>query len=876
MHSMGLNELREKYLAFFESKEHLRLKSFSLIPQNEKSLLLINAGMAPLKPYFTGEIVPPRKRITTCQKCIRTLDIENVGKTARHGTFFEMLGNFSFGDYFKEEAIPWAWEFLTKVLEIPEDRLYVTIYEEDDEAEQIWLKNGVPIERIFRMGKEDNFWEIGAGPCGPDSEIHFDRGPEYGCGKPGCTVGCSCDRFIEIWNLVFTQFNNDGNGNYTVLPKKNIDTGMGLERLACVMQNVGNLFEVDTIRNIMKHISEIAGKEYHANEKDDISLRVITDHIRSTTMMVSDGVLPSNEGRGYVLRRLLRRAARHGRLLGITKPFLCDVCRTVITESCEAYPELKEKEDYIVKVISMEEDRFAATLDAGLGILNDMTAALKAEGRNELSGDDAFKLYDTFGFPIDLTLELLEEQGLTLDREGFDANMNAQRERARTARAAAGDFGWAGSELAGIEDVTVFEGYSENSLNATITHIFADGEERGSITAGDSAVMLLDRTPFYAESGGQVCDLGVITSDKGVFEITDVKKTADGKFLHCGRVVSGDFAQGNTVSAKIDTDRRAAVARAHSATHLLQKALRETLGSHVEQAGSLVEPDKLRFDFTHFSAMTSEELAAVEATVNEKILASLPVTVTEMSLEDAKKTGAMALFGEKYGDTVRVVRMGDFSTELCGGTHLKNTSGAGLFKLVSESSVAAGVRRIEAVTADGVLELLESDRSLINQTCEALRSTPTELVKSALKLSNELRELRRENEKLKAAAAASKVTDALANATDLGGVKLAVITYEDAEADLLRKVGDDLKSRDEALAALLVSTAGGKLTFVSVCTKAANAAGLHAGNLVREVAKATGGNGGGRPDSASAGGKDVSLLPAALSELPKIASSMLK
>ncbi len=878
MQSMGVNEIREKYLSFFESKGHLRLPSFSLIPQNEKSLLLINAGMAPMKPWFSGEQVPPRRRVTTCQKCIRTPDIDRVGKTARHGTFFEMLGNFSFGDYFKREACAWAWEFCTEVLELPVDKLYVSVYLDDDEAYDIWTKEvGVAEDHMVRFGKEDNFWEIGAGPCGPCSEIYFDRGEQYGCGKDSCRVGCDCDRYVEFWNLVFTQFSNDGSGNYTTLPQKNIDTGMGLERLACIMQGVSNLFEIDTVKNVMRRIMEIAGKTYKQDEKTDVSLRVITDHVRSTTMLISDGVLPSNEGRGYVLRRLLRRAARHGRLLGINEPFLYDVAKTVIAESMSAYPELKTKEDYIVRVIKMEEERFSQTIDTGLGIIGEMIERQKAAGELTLSGKDAFRLYDTFGFPVDLTIELLNEAGMALDREGFDACMEEQRTRARAAHNAAGDFAWAGSGLASVDTQTEFVGYEKNEAEGVLAHILADGEARGSVSAGDEAVFVLTVSPFYAESGGQVGDAGVITSDKGgVFEVTDVKKTPDGKWLHYGRVVSGSFEMSDKVVSKIDVPKRDAARRAHSATHLLQGALREVLGNHVEQAGSLVEPDALRFDFTHFSAMTEDEISRVEARVNELILAGLDVTTAVMSLEEAKASGATALFGEKYGETVRVVRMGDFSKELCGGTHLSNTAKAGLFKIKSESSVAAGVRRIEAVTGQGVLELLEEERAALAATAAALKTTPADAARRAEQVQSELKAAEKEVERLSAVAVRSKLDSAFDTAVDIKSVKLARIRLEDISLELVRKIGDDLKSRDDALCALFSIKNGDKLSFAAFSTKKAIAAGLRAGDLVKGVAVLTGGNGGGRPDSASAGGKDIDKLDYALSEAEKIAAGLIK
>ena len=754
MQYRGLNELREMYLSFFESKEHLRLPSFSLIPQNDASLLLINSGMAPMKPFFTGEQEPPRRRVTTCQKCIRTGDIENVGKTARHGTYFEMLGNFSFGDYFKREAIAWSWEFLTSPnwVGIDPNRLYPSIYEDDDEAFEIWNKEiGIPEERIFRFGKADNFWEHGSGPCGPCSEIYYDRGEEYGCHKPGCTVGCECDRYMEVWNNVFSQFNNDGQGNYTELVQKNIDTGMGLERLACVVQGVGSLFEVDTVRNIMKHIERIANETYHEDDKVDISLRVITDHIRSTAMMVCDGVIPSNEGRGYVLRRLLRRAARHGKLLGINRPFLTEVLDTVIEENKRHFPELAQKSDYIHKVIEMEEARFAATIDSGLSILNEMVEAVKAEGKTELPAADTFKLYDTYGFPIDLTLEILEEQGMTTGRAGFDALMNEQRVRAREDRKKMGDLGWASEDL-GLDKAikTRFDGYSEYEEQATVLAIVAGGEVAGSAQTGDCVTIVLDHTPFYAEMGGQVADYGILRNDKGMLvHISDVQKTKDGKFMPIGTVASGVIAVDDVVIAAIDKERRQAIARSHTATHLLQKALRLVLGTHVEQAGSYTDADHVRFDFTHFAAVTPEELAKIEDVVNDAIFAAYPVITEEMPIDEAKKRGAMALFGEKYGTTVRVVQAGDFSVELCGGTHLTNTAQAGLFKIISESSVAAGVRRIEALTGKGVLNFLQEKQTMIVEASKALKTTPHDLINKVDQLLGELRDSAKQVEKLR-------------------------------------------------------------------------------------------------------------------------------
>ncbi len=871
MQYTGLNELREKYLSFFESKGHLRLPSFPLLPQGDQSLLLINSGMAPMKPYFAGEVTPPRSRVTTCQKCIRTPDIERVGKTSRHGTFFEMLGNFSFGDYFKIEAMTWAWEFITKVMEIPEDRLYVSVYLDDDEAWDLWTKQvGVSESHMVRLGKADNFWEIGAGPCGPCSEIYFDRGPEHGCDSPDCAVGCDCDRYVEFWNLVFTQFNNDGNGNYTPLKRKNIDTGMGLERLACIMQGVNSLFEVDTVKNIMEHISKLAGVSYGADEKSDVSLRIITDHIRSTTMMVCDGVMPSNEGRGYVLRRLLRRAARHGRLLGISGAFLHEVCNTVVSESGDAYPELVKKQEFIRKVIKMEEESFNRTIDAGLSILNDIIAKLKADEGNTLSGEDAFKLNDTYGFPIDLTLEILEEQGLALDREGFDALMNEQRERARAARAAMGDFGWESVDLGLDKSVkTEFLGYSESSCDAKVLAVVADGAVVDTAYEGQVSVVL-DRTVFYAESGGQSADTGIIRVIKdgeqvGLVRVSDVSKTKDGKYLHNGTLESGAIAKGDAVTAEYDANRRQAIARAHSATHLLQKALRNVLGTHVEQAGSMVGPDTVRFDFTHFSQMSDEELAKVENEVNSQMMAGMEINVSTMPIEEAKKLGAMALFGEKYGDVVRVVKMGDYSVELCGGTHLDNTAKAGLFKIVSESSVAAGVRRIEAVCGNGVLAKIDESAETMYRLAEILKTAPKELVNKAVQTTAEIKALRSELEALEEKLAQKDAEGLVNNAKDIAGLKLIAAKLNNVKGDSLRVIGSQLRENDETTVAVLASVADGKIVFSASCGKQAIAKGIKAGDLVRTVAKVAGGSGGGKPDSAMAGGNDVSKLDEALS-----------
>lgn len=881
MQYRGLNELREMYLSFFESKGHLRLPSFSLIPQNDASLLLINSGMAPMKPYFTGEQEPPRHRVTTCQKCIRTGDIENVGKTARHGTYFEMLGNFSFGDYFKREAIHWSWEFLTSPewVGIDPDRLYPSIYVDDDEAFEIWNKEiGIPAERIFRFGKADNFWEHGSGPCGPCSEIYYDRGEDYGCHKPDCTVGCDCDRYMEVWNNVFSQFNNDGHGNYTELKQKNIDTGMGLERLACVVQGVGSLFEVDTVRNIMKHIERIAGVEYHKDEKIDISLRVITDHIRSTAMMVCDGVIPSNEGRGYVLRRLLRRAARHGKLLGINRPFLSEVLDTVIAENEGHYPELAQKSDYIHKVIEMEEARFDATIDSGLSILSDMVTAVKAEGKTELPASDAFKLYDTYGFPIDLTLEILEEQGMTTDRAGFDALMNEQRERAREDRKKMGDLGWASENLGLDKSIkTRFDGYTIMDEQATVLAIVANGEVSGSAATGDQVTVVLDHTPFYAEMGGQVADHGLLTNDKGlVVRISDVQKTKDGKFMHIGVVESGVIAVDDLVDAAIDTARRQAIARSHTATHLLQKALRMVLGTHVEQAGSYTDADHVRFDFTHFAAVTQEELVKIEDIVNDAIFAAYPVITEEMPIDEAKKRGAMALFGEKYGSTVRVVQAGDFSIELCGGTHLTNTAQAGMFKIISESSVAAGVRRIEALTGKGVLNFLQEKQTLILDTAKALKTTPHDLLSKVEQLLEEIRDTNKKVEKLSAKVANMQMIDLFNLSRDVKGVNVIAAKLEDVTPDMLRVMGDQIKEKAPKMVAVLSTVVeGGKINFVCVCGAEAVKAGAHAGKIIKEVAKMCNGGGGGRPDNATAGGKDASKLEEALEAVNNIVEAQL-
>lgn len=872
----GLNEIREKYLSFFESKGHLRLGSYPLIPQNDNSLLLINSGMAPMKKFFTGEVVPPRTRVTTCQKCIRTPDIENVGKTARHGTFFEMLGNFSFGDYFKHEATAWAWEFCTKVLELPVDKLWVTIYQDDDEARDIWVNEvGVDPDRIVRMGKADNFWEHGSGPCGPCSEIYFDRGPEKGCGKPDCKVGCECDRYVEFWNLVFSQFNNDGHDNYTPLEQKNIDTGMGLERLACILQGVDNLFEVDTIRNIMRHVSDIAGIKYKTDEKSDVSLRVITDHIRSTTFMIADGVMPSNEGRGYVLRRLLRRAARHGRLLGINRPFLNEVCKTVIRESESAYPELESKKDFIKHIITKEEESFERTIDQGLNLLNDM---IKASDGNMLSGDDAFKLYDTFGFPIDLTVEILEEKGMTVDRKQFDKLMLEQRERARNARKNAGADAWAGKESP-VEDLaeTEFVGYTENECDAKILAIVNGDERTDKAYSDDEAIIVLDKTPFYAESGGQVGDVGVIKMGDNEFEVMNTTKTTGGVFLHFGKVREGNFSVGEDVKASICVKTRNAIRRNHTVAHILQAALREVLGTHVEQAGQLVNDTNVRFDFTHFSAMTDEEIAKVEGIVNKHILDAVDVVTEVLPIEEARKKGAMALFGEKYGEYVRVVSAGDFSVEFCGGTHVDNTSKIGLFKIVSESSVASGVRRILGVTGEGVLDYINDEKQIIKNTAEALKvNDVNEVVQRAKSLTAELKAVTKELDELNAKLASSKLDSLISSAKQVGSVKVLTSVLNGANPDTARSMGDTLRDKMPDAVAVFAILNGEKLNFFACAGKQAVASGIHAGNLVREVAKICAGSGGGRPDSAMAGAKDKSKVEEALAAVEALASGMLK
>ena len=875
---MGLNEIREKYLAFFESKEHLRLPSFSLVPQGDKSILLINAGMTPMKKYFTGEVTPPSKRVTTCQKCIRTPDIENVGKTARHGTYFEMLGNFSFGDYFKREATAWAWEFFTKVMEIPEELLYVSVYLEDDEAYDIWTKEvGVDPSHMVRFGKEDNFWEHGAGPCGPCSEIYFDRGPSKGCGSPDCKVGCDCDRFIEVWNLVFTQFENDGNNNYTRLKNPNIDTGMGLERLACVMQDVDNLFEVDTVQNIMKHIIKIAGINYHDDANKDISLRVITDHIRSTTFMVGDGVTPSNSGRGYVLRRLLRRAARHGRLIGIGRPFLAEVCETVIAENANAYPNLVEKQDYIKKVIAMEEESFYKTIDSGLGLLNEMME--KSQG-GVLSGEDAFKLQDTYGFPIDLTKEIVSEKNMTVDEEKFRALVEEARQKAKAAKRDAADSDWRNSGVS-LKDIatTQFTGYTENNTEATVVAIIAEGERKDFIEDGADAVIVLDKTSFYAESGGQVGDCGVITIGDSTFEVSKTTKDADGVVLHQGTLSGDGIKVGDKAVTTYCDKKRKATMRNHTSAHLLQAALREVLGSHVEQAGQLVDSDLCRFDFVHFSGMTKEEIKAVEDRVNEIILEGIDLMIKEMPIDEAKAMGAMALFSEKYGDTVRVVKAGDFSTELCGGTHVDNTGKIGLFKILAESSVAAGVRRIEAVTGANVMKFIDSKLALINDTAVAIKAAnANDIATKAQSVMADLKAKEKEIEKLSGVLANIKTESMLSNAKQVGSVMLVTAFLEDTTPDELRSMCDLVKSKGDNFVGVIagVQKAKGTGNICVCCGKEAVAAGAHSGNLAREVAKLAGGSGGGKPDSAMAGAKDVNALPEAVNKAEELLAGMLK
>ena len=867
MEKYGVNQLREMFLSFFETKGHLRLPSFSLIPQNDASLLLINSGMAPMKPYFKGEQEPPRHRVCTCQKCIRTGDIENIGKTARHGTYFEMLGNFSFGDYFKHEAIAWSWEFLTSPewVGIDPDRLYPSIYVDDDEAFEIWNKEiGIPAERIFRFGKEDNFWEHGAGPCGPCSEIYYDRGPEYGCGKPDCTVGCDCDRYMEVWNNVFSQFDNDGEGHYTELKQKNIDTGMGLERLAVVCQGVDSLFDVDTVMNITHKVSELTGAYYGKSHKMDVSLRVITDHIRSATFMICDGVLPSNEGRGYVLRRLLRRAARHGKLLGVNEPFLYKVIDTVIHENECQYPELREKQSYITKVVKTEEENFAKTIDAGMKIFGDLLAEHKANGETVFSGADAFKLYDTYGFPVDLTIEMCADEGMIVDEAEFKKLMEEQRVRARKAREALGDLGWAGQEFGKEVPETEFVGYDRTESEGTVVALVAEGEICGEVNEGMDAVVVLDRTPMYAEMGGQVADQGVMTADGVVFKVNNVLKNKGGKYMHYGKLLKGSIVLGDKLTVSIDTERRKAISRAHSATHLLHSALRLVLGDHVHQAGSLVEPDHLRFDFTHFSALTAEEIGQVNTVMADMILEGADIETQVMPFDEAKKLSAMALFGEKYGDTVRVVKMGDFSMEFCGGTHLDNTAKVGMFVITSEGSVASGVRRIEAITGREVIAKYIAMSGMINKVADRLKARPLEIMNKVESNLSEIHELRQNIDKLKDQLMSGQAERMLYGAKDIKGLKVITITNGPVNAADIRKMGDQLRDRYPNIVAVLAATAENKATMLAVCGKNAVARGVKAGDLIKSITKLCEGTGGGKPDSAMGGCKNLLKLDDAM------------
>ncbi len=870
----GVNELREMFLSYFESKDHLRLPSFSLIPQNDASLLLINSGMAPMKPYFKGEVEPPRRRVCTCQKCIRTGDIENIGKTARHGTYFEMLGNFSFGDYFKHEAIAWCWEFLTKVVGLEEDRLYPSIYENDDEAFEIWNKEiGIPAENIFRFGKADNFWEHGSGPCGPCSEVYYDRGEKYGCGKPDCKVGCECDRYMEVWNNVFSQFDNDGKGNYTELVQKNIDTGMGLERLAVVCQDVNSLFDVDTVMNITNHVTAITGASYGQSTKTDVSLRVITDHIRASTFMIADGVQPTNEGRGYVLRRLLRRAARHGKLLGVNKPFLFEVVETVIKENESHYTYLRERAEHIIRVVKNEEENFARTIDTGMRIFSEKLAAHKASGETVFSGEDAFLLADTYGFPIDLTVEMLEEVGMTVDMDKFTACREEQRIRAREARKALGDLGWAGIDFGSEVTATDFVGYDVNNCEAKVVAVCVGEEVTGSITGGEKGVIVLNKTPFYAEMGGQAADHGVIIAGDCRFEVTDVQKDKGGRYLHNGIMRSGTIKTEDLVCATIDVERRKAIMRAHSATHLLQKALKSVLGDHVHQAGSLVEPDRLRFDFSHYSAVTPEQMTQIDAMVQTAVLEGYGIDVREMPIEEAKQMGAMALFSEKYGDTVRVVNMGGYSIELCGGTHLDNTAKVGPFRIESEGSVASGVRRIEAITGKACLAEMELARQRVYDACAILKTKPAELATKLEGQIEEIKTLKKTIESFKAKETAGEVDRFLFGARTVGGFHVITANVPDADAGKLRQIGDTLRDKASDVVAVLSSVNDGKITFLAVCGKDAVAKGLKAGELVKLACTVCGGSGGGKPDSAMGGGKDVNKIDDALAQVDDYVAS---
>ncbi len=875
----GVNELRQMFLDFFESKGHLVMNSFSLVPQNDNSLLLINAGMAPLKPYFTGAEIPPRTRVATCQKCIRTGDIENVGKTARHGTFFEMLGNFSFGDYFKHEAIAWSWEFLTKVVGLDENRLYPSVYEEDDEAFDIWNKEiGVPADRIFRFGKEDNFWEHGAGPCGPCSEIYYDRGEKYGCGKPGCTVGCDCDRYMEVWNNVFTQFENDGEGHYETLKQKNIDTGMGLERLAVVVQDVDSIFDVDTLCALRNKVCEVAGKTYGVNHEDDVSIRLITDHMRSATFLISDGVMPTNEGRGYVLRRLIRRAARHGRLLGIEGPFLEKLSETVIEGSKDGYPELEEKKTFILNVLHNEESQFNKTIDQGLKILADLEAEMKEAGKSVLGGSDAFRLYDTYGFPINLTKEILEEKGYTIDEDGFKEEMEVQRKRARESRAVSN---YMGADATVYDEIdrnitTEFDGYDKLEAASKVTVLTTETEIVDSLMEGQKGTIFVEKTPFYATMGGQEGDTGVITTANGVFRVEDTIKLRGGKYGHVGVMESGMISNGDEVTLKVDEQERKDTCKNHSATHLLQKALKTVLGAHVEQKGSLVNPTRLRFDFAHFQAMTPEEIAETEALVNKEIQAALPVTTQIMGIEEAKKTGAMALFGEKYGDEVRVVSMGDFSVELCGGTHVANTANITLFKIVSEAGVAAGVRRIEALTGNNVIEYYRQMEENLHTIAKTLKTSPAEITEKITHLQKEVKELQSENESLKSKMAQDSLGNVMDQVVEVKGVKVLASAVDGVDMNGLRDLGDQLKEKLGEGVVVLASAKDGKVSLLAMATQGAMDKGAHAGNLIKAAAAIVGGGGGGRPNMAQAGGKNPDKIPEAIAKVAELVEGQLK
>ncbi len=880
MEKYGVNELRQMFLKFFENKGHLVMKSFSLVPHNDKSLLIINSGMAPLKPYFTGQEIPPRRRVTTCQKCIRTPDIDNIGKTARHGTFFEMLGNFSFGDYFKHEAIAWSWEFLTQTVGLDPNRLYPSIYVDDDEAFDIWNKEiGIPADRIFRFGKEDNFWEHGEGPCGPCSEIYYDRGEKYGCGKPGCTVGCDCDRYMEVWNNVFSQFNNDGKGNYTELAQKNIDTGMGLERLAVVVQDVDSIFSVDTIKNLLNRISELCGIKYLEDPKKDVSLRIVADHIRSCSFMISDGIMPSNEGRGYVLRRLLRRAARHGRLLGIQGTFLAELSKTVIALSKDGYPELEERKDMIFKVLTEEENKFNKTIDLGLTILAEMEDEMNKNGEKTLSGENTFKLYDTYGFPIDLTKEILEEKGFIVDEEGFNACMKEQKDKARAAHKK--------TNLLGA-DVTIYQsldpaitskfiGYDKTEAEGKVLALTTEEEIVEALTDGQEGTIIMDQTPFYATKGGQIGDTGVITTADGEFVVEETIQLQGEKIGHVGKVTKGMIKVGDTASMKIDVQRRLDTCNNHSATHLLQKALQMVLGSHVAQAGSLVGEDRLRFDFTHFSAMTDEEIAKVEKIVNEKIAEAIQVVTREMPIDEARKIGAMMLFGEKYGEIVRVVSMGDFSVEFCGGTHVSNTSVINSFKIISEQGVAAGVRRIEALTGNGLMKYYQEQEKALKEAAAAAKTSPANLIGRIEAMQEEIRALRSENESLKSKLANNAMGDVMDQVTEVKGVKLLAINVDGVDMNELRNLGDNLKDKiGEGVVVIASAVEGGKVNLISMATDAAMKAGAHAGNLIKAIAGFVGGGGGGRPNMAQAGGKNAAGIKDALEAVKTALADQIK